>query len=91
MAKQSNAHRRAPAVASPFEEARDELFQAIMRCGVVDAAAEHQQEWFSETMTYFAARFPELTEQEVGELRVLGQRFAQPPKSASSTDAATAA
>ncbi|GAC1652795.1 MAG: hypothetical protein NVS4B3_15300 [Gemmatimonadaceae bacterium] len=92
MANQSNARRRAPAVAVPFEEARDELFQAIMRCGVAGSTVEHQEEWFSETMAYFAERFPELTEAQMDELRVLGGRFAQPPKSATTpTGAASAA
>lgn len=71
---------RTPAVATPFEEARDELFQHIMRCGVVGAGAEDQAEWFKQTMQYMAERYPELSEQQVSELGKLGERFAQPPK-----------
>lgn len=67
-----------------FEEARDELFQHIMTCGVAEADSEHQHEWFDETMKYFAERYPELDEQQVKELRKLGERFAQPPKARAS-------
>ena len=69
---------------APFEEARDELFQHIMTCGVVGADAEHQGEWFDETMKYFAERYPELSEKQVTELRTLGERFAKPPKARAS-------
>ncbi len=69
---------------TPFELARDELFQHIMTCGVVGADSEHQHEWFDDTMKYFSERFPELGETQVKELRKLGERFAQPPKARAS-------
>lgn len=69
---------------TPFEQARDELFQHIMTCGVVGADIEHQHEWFDETMKYFGERFPELGETQLKELRKLGERFAQPPKARAS-------
>lgn len=79
----------APAVPNPFEEARDELFQHIMRCGVIGAAPEHIEEWFSETFTYLEGRYPELSKAQLTELRTLGTRFAQPPKArATASDAA---
>jgi hypothetical protein len=71
---------RPPAVPTPFEEARDELFQHIMSCGVVGADPEHQKEWFDETMAYMKDRFSELSGAQLQELRTLGERFAQPPK-----------
>ena len=80
-----------PAEPSPFEQARDELFQHIMRCGVVGAESEHVEEWFADTIKYMTDRFPELSEQQIGELRTLGLRFAQPPKIRTETDAASAA
>jgi hypothetical protein len=90
-----NKNRRKPAVAAPtpFDQARDELFQHIMRCGVVGAAREHQDEWFNDTMDYVADRYPELSETQITELRTLGLRFAQPPKARveSPGDAVTAA
>ncbi|HVZ78639.1 MAG TPA: hypothetical protein VG818_11720 [Gemmatimonadaceae bacterium] len=85
----------APATPSPFEEARDELLQHIMRCEVIGADPEHQAEWFTETMKYMAERYPELHEADLAELRKLGERFAQPPKArtpeAAAADAANAA
>ncbi len=80
-----------PTEPSAFEQARDELFQHIMRCGVVGSDAGHVEEWFAETMTYMTERFPELDETKIGELRTLGMRFAQPPKIRTETDAASAA
>ena len=95
MAKQqrnSGARRYAgPTEPSPFEQARDELFQHIMRCGVVGAEPEHVDEWFTETIKYMTERFPELSEQQIAELKTLGLRFAQPPKARTETNAASAA
>ncbi len=90
--KNTGARRYAgPAEPSPFEQARDELFQHIMRCGVVGADPEHVEEWFADTIKYLTDRFPELNETQIGELKTLGLRFAQPPKSRTETDAASAA
>ena len=80
MAKQNTRRRRESAPPTPFEQARDEMFQHVMRCGVVGAAAEHQQEWFNDTMSYLADRYHELTPAQVAELRAMGERFVQPPK-----------
>lgn len=66
---------------TPLDESRDELFQHIMRCGVIGATPEHQQEWFDATMTYFEERYPELSKLEFVQLRTLGERFAKPMKS----------
>jgi hypothetical protein len=80
MARQRN--RRFPDVAQPtaFEEARDELFQQIMQCGVIGADPDHQTEWFKDTMAYISERYPELATKQLEELRILGDRFVQPPK-----------
>lgn len=80
MAKNRNRRVREVAVPTPFEEARDEMFQHIMQCGVIGADPEHQAEWFDDTMKYLAERYTELSQQEVTQLRVLGERFVQPPK-----------
>jgi hypothetical protein len=92
-AQRTNSNRRysGPAEPSPFEQARDELFQHIMRCGVVGAEPEHIEEWFADTIKYMSERFPELSEQQVAELKTLGSRFAQPPKTRTESDAASAA
>ncbi len=73
--------RRDVAAPTPFELARDELMQQIIRCGVLDATPEHQGEWFDDTMRYLAERYPELSEEQLSEVRTLGQRFCEPPKS----------
>ena len=81
MNTQKNRFRKEPVRATtPFEDARDELFQQIMRCGVVGSATEDQRDWFDNTMDYLAERYHELAPSEVDELRVLGERFAQPLK-----------
>ena len=86
MAKKQNTSRyqaqsSAPAgYKAPLDEARDELFQHIMRCGVIGADAEHQKEWFDATMSYFEERYPELSKVQMSQLRTLGERFAQPMK-----------
>ncbi len=92
MAKSKNRRSgsSAPAAPNPFEEARDEMFQHIIRCGVIGSAPEHQQEWFAETMKYMADRYPELTDTDVEELKTLGMRFAQPPKASPATEEAGA-
>ncbi|HEU4748910.1 MAG TPA: hypothetical protein VFS56_10445 [Gemmatimonadaceae bacterium] len=51
-----------------------------MSCGVVGSAADDQKDWFDNTIEYLAERYHELSPAEVSELRVLGERFAQPPR-----------
>src|SRR5260370_34252260 len=55
-----------------FEQARDELFSHILRCGVLEAGPEHQKESFDDTMLYLAYRFVGLSEDEIAQLRLLG-------------------
>jgi hypothetical protein len=76
----SKKNRRAMPSASPsvFEQARDELFSHILRCGVIDALPEHQKDWFDDTMLYLADRYEDLSKEELDQLRVLGERFSQP-------------
>lgn len=66
------------AAPTPFDQARDELFQHVMRCGVIGSAPEHQTEWFDETMKYLGERYHELSQKQLADLRVLGERFAAP-------------
>lgn len=61
-----------------FDQARDELFSHILRCGVLEAAVEDQKEWFDDTMEYLAERYEGLTPAELVELRRLGERYCQP-------------
>lgn len=60
------------------DQARDELFSHILRCGVLEAAPEHQKEWIDDTMQYIADRYTDLKESELAQVRVLGERFCQP-------------
>ena len=77
MAKKRSEARK---VSTPttFEQARDELFSHILRCGVLEAALEHQKEWFDDTMLYLGDRYEDLSEDEVAELRLLGERYCRP-------------
>jgi hypothetical protein len=59
-----------------------------MRCGVVGADPQDQEAWFNETMAYFTERYHELGEEQVKQLRTLGERFAQPPKKKDDASAA---
>jgi hypothetical protein len=89
MAKKQARRPREVAQPTPFEQARDEMFQHIMQCGVIGCEPEDQAKWFDDTMMYLADRFSELTQKELGQIRVLGERFVQPPK-ATSAQVATA-
>ena len=88
MAKPKLRPRRDTMVTSPYQEARDELFQQIMQCGVIGCHADDQKEWFDNTISYLSGRFPELKPNEVTDLRTLGERFAQPPKARADSQAA---
>ncbi len=89
MSRQKKGGRPTAAAPTPFDEARNELFQHIMSCGVIGSAPEHQKEWFDETIQYMKDRYPELNQQKITELRTLGERFAAPTvkKPAPATDA----
>jgi hypothetical protein len=89
MAKPKLRPRRDVTVNSPYQEARDELFQHIMQCGVVGCHPDDQKEWFDNTITYLSGRFPELKPNEVADLRTLGERFAQPPKARADSQTAS--
>jgi hypothetical protein len=68
---------RTPAMPTALDQARDELFSHILRCGVLEAAAEHQKEWLDDTMQYIGERYA-LTPEQLAQVRVLGDRFCQP-------------
>lgn len=80
MAKPKLRQRSTPTVATPYQEARDELFQQIMQCGVIGCHPDDQKEWFDNTLQYMGTRYPELKSPDLAELRTLGERFAQPAK-----------
>jgi hypothetical protein len=88
MAKKNIRPSRPAISQSVFDEARDELFQHIMRCGVSGAEPEDQQSWFNETIAYMTERYHELNADQITQLRTLGERFAQPPKKKDAESAA---
>lgn len=69
---------RPKAAPSVFDQARDEMFSHILRCGVIEALPEHQKDWFDDTAQYLVERYPELAEEQVAQLRTLGERYCQP-------------
>ena len=89
MSRQKTRGRPTTAAPSPMDEARNELFQHIMSCGVIGSAPEHQTEWFDETMKYLAERYAELSKQQITDLRTLGERFAAPTVKKSAEPAST--
>ena len=78
MAKKKPTTRREPTEPGAFERARDELYSHILRCGVLDAAPEHQQDWFNDTIEYLAERYDTLSDAEVTQLRTLGEMYCRP-------------
>ncbi len=77
MAKKRSEPRRSVTPTS-FEQARDELFSHILRCGVLEASPEHQKEWLDDTMLYLRDRYGQLDDDEIAQLRTLGERYCQP-------------
>ena len=65
-------------VSESFQQARDELFSHILRCGVLEAEPEHQKDWMDDTMQYIAERYVDLTEEELADVRLLGDRYCRP-------------
>ena len=63
---------------SAVDQARDELFSQILRCGVTEAEPEHQKEWIDDTMQYLSERYRGLSESELAQVRTLGERFCRP-------------
>ena len=70
--------RQPPETPQSFNQARDEMFSHILRCGVLEALPEHQKEWFDDTMLYLTERFEGMSEEELKQLRTLGERYCQP-------------
>ena len=78
MARQKKTFTKSPSVPSNFDQARDELFSHVLRCGVIEAELEQQKDWLDDTMQYLSERYPDLDEEQLGQVRVLGERFCRP-------------
>lgn len=61
-----------------LDQARDELFSHIQRCGVLEAEDTERKEWMSDTVEYLRERYPALSDAEVTELEAIGHRYCQP-------------
>ncbi len=70
--------KRPEAQLSGIDQARDELFSHILRCGVLEASEQHQKDWFDDTMEYLSDRYDRLTENELGKVRRLGEQYCRP-------------
>jgi len=70
--------RAAPSRPSPLDDARNELFGHIHRCGVMKASREQQLEWMTDTIEFLGERFPSLTPKDLKELETIGMRFCSP-------------
>ena len=72
---------------SPIAQARDELFQHVIRCRVLDASMQDRLAWMDQTIDYLAERYPGLTQIQLAQLGVIGRRFVKPaiPHGADST------
>ena len=73
-----------------FDQARDELFSHILRCGVLEAEPEHQKDWFDDTMQYLADRYLNLSDESLADVRVLGERYCQPVVNKAPAESVTA-
>ncbi|MHB1327002.1 MAG: hypothetical protein ACYC2K_02255 [Gemmatimonadales bacterium] len=79
MARQQKKPFTRPAAApTTLDQARDELFSHILRCGVTEAEPEQQKEWLDDTMQYLTERYPDLEEDQMVQVRTLGERFCRP-------------
>jgi hypothetical protein len=65
-------------VPNSIDRARDELFSHIRRCGVLEAEDDQRDEWFDDTIEFLGERFPELTPDELVQLRTIGERYCAP-------------
>ena len=63
---------------SAVDDARNELFNHINRCGVLRATEEQQAEWMRDTIEFLGERYPSLNKKQLEELEAIGLRFCRP-------------
>lgn len=78
MSRTRNRGKKSPARPSELDDARNELFSHIHRCGVLQATEEQQVEWMKETVEFLGERYPSLTDAELKSLEDIGLRFCRP-------------
>jgi hypothetical protein len=69
---------RKPARPTELDDARNELFSHIHRCGVMKATEDQQVEWMKDTVEFLGERYPSMGEAELKELYDIGLRFCRP-------------
>ena len=76
------SRKKAPMKSAPrtsdLDQARNDLFGHIHRCGVLRATEEQQVEWMNETIEYISEVYPSLSEEDLTELKTIGLRFCSP-------------
>ncbi len=75
MGKRSKEGKNEPSV---FDKARNELFSQIRHCGVLQATQDQREAWFRQTMEYISKRYPQVTQEQLAELRAAGLRYCEP-------------
>ena len=76
--RERDRDRKAPSRPTALDEARNELFSHIHRCGVLGATEDQQVEWMKDTVEFLSERYPSLKEKELKELEGIGLRFCRP-------------
>ncbi|SOD02426.1 hypothetical protein SAMN05216486_10358 [bacterium JGI 053] len=76
--RERDRDRKAPSRPTALDEARNELFSHIHRCGVLSATEDQQVEWMKDTVEFLSERYPSLKEKEIKELEGIGLRFCRP-------------
>jgi hypothetical protein len=76
--RERDRDRKAPSRPTALDEARNELFSHIHRCGVLSASEDQQVEWMKDTVEFLSERYPSLKEKELNELEGIGLRFCRP-------------
>jgi hypothetical protein len=76
--RERDRDRKAPSRPTALDEARNELFSHIHRCGVLSASEDQQVEWMKDTVEFLSERYPSLKEKEIKELEGIGLRFCRP-------------
>ena len=76
--RERDRDRKAPSRPTALDEARNELFSHIHRCGVLGSSEEQQVEWMKDTVEFLSERYPSLKEKELKELEGIGLRFCRP-------------
>ena len=73
------------------DDARNELFNHINRCGVLRASEEQQIEWMRDTIEFLGERYPSLNKKQLEELQAIGLRFCRPVMATAEAETAESA